>query len=144
MMRAGFNTCFRLLLRNIPNHTPKHNLEYRYQDYKVSCMYGSKFTASAFEIESFFSLVLEVYTRNLLRNDCFIRVVLLTECFSRGWGGMKSNYGLVEWLAANDGMYNKIARSLHTLASHYGCRTQIENTYIPSCTMYCKLKMLFS
>ena len=94
-MGAGLNTCFRLLLKNIPTHTPKHNLEYCNQDYKVSCTYGSKFTAAS-EIESLFSLVLEVYTRNLLRNDCFIRVVLLTECFSRGWGGMKSNYGLVE------------------------------------------------
>ena len=94
-MGAGLKTCFRLLLRNIPTQTPKHNLEYRNQDYKVSCTYGSKFTAAS-EIESLFSLVLEVYRRNLLRNDCFIRVVLLTECFSRGWGGMKSNYGLVE------------------------------------------------
>ena len=94
-MGAGFNTYFPLLLRNIPTHTPKHNLEYSHQDFKVSCTYESKFTATS-EIESLFSLVLEVYKRNLLRNDCFIRVVLLTECFSRGWGGMKSNYGLVE------------------------------------------------
>ena len=73
-------------------------------------------------------------TQWLLYKSCFV------DCFSRGWGGMKSNYGLVEWLAANDGMYNKIARSLHTLASHYGCRTQIGNMYITPCTMYCKPK----
>ena len=86
---------FSLTTKKYTNPHAKANLEYRNQDYKVSCTYGSKFTAAS-EIESLFSLVLEVYTRNLLRNDCFIRVVLLTECFSRGWGGMKSNYGLVE------------------------------------------------
>ena len=57
---AGLNTCFRLLLRNIPTHTPKHNMEYHNQDYNASCTYGSKFTAVS-EIESLFSLVLKVY-----------------------------------------------------------------------------------